>query len=75
MPDRSGVQTKQEKLAQATNHIATAEALIARQMSLLAELERDGHNIETARALLDTMHQSLQQMYAHLQIIEAEPEP
>jgi hypothetical protein len=74
MPDRSKKQTKQEKLAQADRHIAAAESLIAQQTSLLADLEREGHDTETARSLLDNMHQSLEQMCAHRAIIETEPE-
>jgi hypothetical protein len=66
--------SKQQKLAEADHHIASAETLIDRQTYLLAELERDGHNTETARALLEAMQQSLKQMHAHRVIIEAEPE-
>ena len=65
---------KRQKLAEADQHIAHAESLIARQLSVLSELERDGHNTETALALLETMRQSLQQMCDHRSIIESEPE-
>jgi len=74
MPDTSQISRKREKLATAGDHIATAESLIARQLSLLAQLQRDGHDIETAQSLLETMRQSLHQMHVHRQIIEGEPE-
>jgi hypothetical protein len=74
MAEKSEISSKQRKLAEADHHIAAAESLIARQTSLLADLERDGHNTETARALLETMQRSLREMHAHRVIIEAEPE-
>lgn len=74
MPDKPPQQTKQEKLIEADQHIAAAESLVAKQISVLDQLQRDGHQTENARALLDTMRASLQQMYAHRQIIEAEPD-
>jgi hypothetical protein len=73
MPDRTQISRKRVKLATADDHIASAESLIARQLSLLGQLEREGHDIETAQSLLDTMRQSLQQMHVHRQIIEGEP--
>jgi hypothetical protein len=74
MPDRTQISRKRVKLATADDHIASAESLIARQLSLLGQLEREGHDLETAQSLLDTMRQSLQQMHVHRQIIEGEPE-
>lgn len=74
MAESSPKRIKQQKLAEADDHIATAESLLARQLSLLAELERDGHATEDARALMETMQESLRQMRAHRRIIEAEPE-
>ena len=67
-------QRKLAKLAEADDHIATAESLIARQLSLLGELERDGHATENARTLLEAMRESLRQMHAHRRLIEAEPD-
>jgi hypothetical protein len=64
--------TPQEKLAEADQHIATAEELISRQQSVVAELERDGHDVETARDLLQAMTDSLAEMHRHRAIIEAE---
>ncbi len=74
MPEISARERKRAKLAEADQHIAAAEALFARQLSLVGELERDGHESETARTLLEAMRESLEQMYAHRRIIEAEPE-
>ena len=65
---------KLAKLAEADDHIATAESLIARQLSLLSDLERDGHATESARTLLQAMRESLRQMHAHRRLIEAEPD-
>jgi hypothetical protein len=53
---------------------ATAESLIARQLSVVADLERDGHSTENARALLETMRESLRQMCAHRRLIEVDPD-
>jgi hypothetical protein len=64
--------TPAEKLAEADRHIAHAESLIARQRNVLAELERDGHDTDTARDLLEAMIQGLEQMQAHRRIIEDE---
>ncbi len=58
MPDKADKQSKQEKLAEADQHIATAEGLLARQMSLVADLERDGHETESARTLVETMREA-----------------
>jgi hypothetical protein len=40
MPDRPQISRKREKLATADQHITSAESLVARQLSLLAQLER-----------------------------------
>jgi hypothetical protein len=64
--------TPGDKLAEANRHIAHAESLIARQRNVLAELERDGHDTESARDLLDSMIHGLEQMHAHRRIIEDE---
>lgn len=74
MAEISAKGRKQAKLAEADQHIAAAELLIARQLSLIAELERDGHATEKAHTLLETMRESLQQMQAHRRLIEVEPE-
>ena len=41
-----------DHLAQAERHIAQGQVIIERQISLVAELARDGHDTEEARALL-----------------------
>jgi hypothetical protein len=46
-----------DHLAQAERHVAQGEAIIERQLSLVAELARDGHDTEEARALLTTFRQ------------------
>ena len=68
------IERKLAKLAEADEHIDTAESLIARQLSLLSDLQRDGHSTENARALLEAMRESLRQMHAHRRLIEAEPD-
>lgn len=64
--------TLQEKLAEADRHINHAEDLIARQRNIVADLQRDGHDLEKAQALLSTMIEALEQMYRHRSVIEAE---
>jgi hypothetical protein len=61
-----------DKLAEADQHIATAQALISRQQSVVTELERDGHDPSIARDLLQAMTDSLAEMHRHRAIIEAE---
>jgi len=39
-------------LAQAEEHIATAEKNIARQRDVIVQLEREGHDVASARAFL-----------------------
>ena len=46
-----------DHLAQAERHIAQGQVIIERQISLVAELARDGHDTEEARALLATFRQ------------------
>jgi hypothetical protein len=41
-------------LAKAERHVAQANVIIGRQRSLVAELERDGHDTAAARGLLAT---------------------
>jgi hypothetical protein len=63
---------RERRLAEADHHIALAETLIARQENILSELERDGHETENARVLLEVMRESLRQMHVHRRIIEVE---
>ena len=45
-------QSKLRHLARARQHVAAGEQHIARQTRLVAELERDGHDVTAARRLL-----------------------
>jgi hypothetical protein len=74
MAEISTRERKKTKLAQADRHMAAAESLVARQLILLRELERDGHATKTVRNLLETMCESVHQMSAHRRLIEAEPD-
>jgi hypothetical protein len=47
----------EEYLALAERHVAAGEQLVARQRELIAELERDGHDIGEATKLLDQLEQ------------------
>ncbi len=51
-----------QHLAQAEDHIATSEKNVRRQRELIAELERDGHDIAVARKLLSEF-EKLQAMH------------
>jgi hypothetical protein len=51
-----------QHLAQAEDHVATGIEHIERQQKVIAELERDGHDLTQAKALLDQFEQ-LQQMH------------
>jgi arginine repressor len=44
--------TLEQHLAQAREHIAIGEKNIARQTEIVADLERDGHDVTAARQLL-----------------------
>lgn len=46
-----------EHLAQAERHVALGEEHIAKQRGIVADLERDGHDISAARDLLDQLEQ------------------
>jgi hypothetical protein len=62
-----------ELLANIDRHIADGDGRIARQQSLVANMERDGHNgIEQAQCLLDGMRdtQVLHQNYRRRILIE-----
>jgi hemerythrin len=49
----------QEHVAQAERHVAEGEQHVARQREIVAELERDGHDAESARQLLKTLEELL----------------
>jgi hypothetical protein len=42
-----------QHLAQAERHVAEGEQHLLRQEELIAELDRDGHDTEEARVILD----------------------
>jgi hypothetical protein len=54
MEDRA---TLLRHLEQARRHIAQAERHVARQREIVAQLERDGHDIYEAKRLLDQFEQ------------------
>lgn len=45
-------------LALAEQHIAEGHVRIAKQLKLIAELERDGHKTDDAKELLTTLHET-----------------
>ena len=45
-------------LALAQQHIAEGEVHIAKQLKLIANLERDGHSTDAARELLETLQKT-----------------
>jgi hypothetical protein len=52
MPSVIGRAALLEHLAQAERHVAEGAAIIARQKSLILELEKDGHDTTSSRSLL-----------------------
>lgn len=59
-------------LKQAEEHVALGRKNVLRQFEIVAELERDGHDATTARALL-TSYQGIQEVHeADLDRIEKE---
>ncbi|HEY1891029.1 MAG TPA: hypothetical protein VGG63_11520 [Steroidobacteraceae bacterium] len=46
-----------DHLAQAERHIATGERTLDQQRELIRDLERDGHDARSARALLESFEQ------------------
>jgi hypothetical protein len=63
----------EDAFAQAARHVAEAEARVARQEAIIAELDRDGHPAaaERARRILATLSQSLVLAREHLRIEHA----
>jgi hypothetical protein len=47
-----------QHLAQAERHVAEGEQHLLRQEELIAELDRDGHDTEKARVILDTLRET-----------------
>jgi hypothetical protein len=66
----------QEHLEQARRHVVDAERRVAEQRARITQLEREGHDSESAQRLLDVLEQSLSAMRAHLELEEqANAEP
>jgi hypothetical protein len=59
-------------LAQAENDVRAGRAHVERQIGLLAELERDGHDTAQAKDLLATFREALSQHEAHRDRLLAE---
>jgi hypothetical protein len=47
-----------QHLAQAERHVAEGDQHLLRQEELIAELDRDGHDTEKARVILDTLRET-----------------
>jgi hypothetical protein len=61
-----------EHYALATQHVARAEARIAQQREVLRGLQAANNEAAEAQRLLEEMLRALDQMRAHLRMIEAE---
>ncbi len=48
----------QQYLEQAERHAAEGRQLVARQEALVAELDRDGHDTDAARKVLETLRET-----------------
>jgi hypothetical protein len=64
--------TAQDHLAEADRHIADAERRIERQRAVIERLRADGHDIVTAKELLNSMLRTLEAMHEHRRTIESE---
>ena len=69
MPDISELQ---QELAQADRHIAEGNGRIARQVEVLRELDRHGHDTTHAQSLLQVMKDAVAAMDTHRQQIVRE---
>jgi hypothetical protein len=49
----------ESELEMATRHVAQAESIIAHQREIIAELDRDGHDVTKALDLLKTYKKTL----------------
>ena len=58
-----------EHLALAQRHVIEGEQRVARQVALIAELERDGYDTRDAKEFCETLEETLALMHAHLQLI------
>jgi len=60
------------ELAQAERHLAEGKGHIDRQVMIIAELERDGHDTTTAKEFLATLEQAQQPHESHRQHVLSE---
>ena len=60
-----------EHLELARRHLVEGAARVARQEALVAELQAAGHPTGLARQLLDSLNDTLSQMRAHRDYLEA----
>jgi hypothetical protein len=65
-------QLARNHLAQAEQHISLGKQHIARQESIIAELERDGHDVTVAKGLLATLLKTQAAHEEHRRTILAE---
>jgi hypothetical protein len=69
MPDLAALKLE---VAQATHHAERGRQHIKRQMNLIDELDRDGHDTNQARELLETFLQTQSMHEADLARLQAE---
>ena len=60
-----------EHLELARRHLVEGEARVARQLALISELKAAGHPTGLARELLGSLIETLRQMRAHRDYLEA----
>jgi hypothetical protein len=56
-------------LAKADRDIAEGERRVAEQIILIEQMRKDGHDTTLAKELLRNLEQTLEQWYAHRQLI------
>lgn len=57
-----------DDLERAREHVKEGERLVSEQRQRVAELARDGHNIDSAMRLLETLERTLEIMREHLEL-------
>jgi hypothetical protein len=62
--------TEHDHLAQAIRHIARAEEMLMEQRGLIDRMAEHGHDTKLAKAVLQTMQTTVDQMHEHRQMIE-----
>jgi hypothetical protein len=61
-----------DRLAKARRHVAEGERALARQRAVIQKLLRDGHNTQSARALLGNLEATQALHINHLNRVRAE---